>query len=125
MDEAGFERTAPRPPRAAGEGEQAPPTAAAGGSWRTRRSLSRGAGFSDADETAGETDEADSARPSRPAPGDEQAAIDLVRRKLRSMPADLDRTKATRRLVDMLARRGYSSSTAFAVVKAELSQADR
>ncbi|WP_435874057.1 hypothetical protein [Nocardia fluminea] len=58
-------------------------------------------------------------------PGDEQAAIDLVRRKLRAMPADLDRTKATRRLVDMLARRGYSSSTAFAVVKAELSQTDQ
>ncbi|MFD8103339.1 hypothetical protein ACFV24_27760 [Nocardia fluminea] len=61
----------------------------------------------------------------RPTPGDEQAAIDLVRRKLRAMPADLDRTKATRRLVDMLARRGYSSSTAFAVVKAELSQTDQ
>jgi SOS response regulatory protein OraA/RecX len=61
----------------------------------------------------------------RSTPGDEQAAIDLVRRKLRAMPADLDRTKATRRLVDMLARRGYSASTAFAVVKAELSQVDQ
>ncbi|MFD6106545.1 hypothetical protein ACFWFQ_28220 [Nocardia salmonicida] len=40
------------------------------------------------------------------------------------MPADLDRAKATRRLVDMLARRGYSSATAFAVVKAELAAAD-
>ncbi|WP_410871877.1 hypothetical protein [Nocardia sp. A7] len=74
-----------------------------------------------------EPTEPDAARRStgRPTPGDEQAAIDLVRRKLRSMPADLDRTKATRRLVDMLARRGYSPATAFAIVKAELSQAQR
>ncbi|WP_435827050.1 hypothetical protein [Nocardia fluminea] len=86
----------------------------------------------DSGELAGETG-SDTAEPDatagyasrRPAPGDEQAAIDLVRRKLRAMPADLDRTKAARRLVDMLARRGYSSSTAFAVVKAELSQTDR
>ncbi|WP_420811633.1 hypothetical protein [Nocardia mangyaensis] len=61
---------------------------------------------------------------SRPVPGDEQAAIDLVRRKLRSMPADLDRTKAARRLVDLLARRGYSPTLAYAVVKAELAEAD-
>ncbi|MFC6012660.1 hypothetical protein [Nocardia lasii] len=58
-------------------------------------------------------------------PGNEHAAIDLVRRKLRAMPTDLDRAKLTRRLVDMLARRGYSPSTAFAVVKAELADADR
>ncbi|WP_446226493.1 hypothetical protein ACTWPB_26440 [Nocardia sp. IBHARD005] len=102
----------------------------ADGSWQTRRSLSRGAGgtgSADTGEAFSDTAEPDAARRStaRPTPGDEQAAIDLVRRKLRSMPADLDRTKATRRLVDMLARRGYSSSTAFAVVKAELSQVDR
>ncbi|UGT51971.1 hypothetical protein LT345_07240 [Nocardia asteroides] len=41
------------------------------------------------------------------------------------MPADLDRAKATRRLVDLLARRGYSPSVAYAVVKAELADADR
>lgn len=63
--------------------------------------------------------------PRRPVPGDEQAAADLVRRKLRSMPTDLDRAKATRRLVDMLARRGYSASIAYTVVKAELAEADR
>ncbi|MCP2316740.1 regulatory protein [Nocardia amikacinitolerans] len=56
---------------------------------------------------------------------DEQArAIELVRRKLRTLPRDLDRDKAIRRLVGMLARRGYSQSTAFTVVKAELAQAD-
>ncbi|WP_084501668.1 recombination regulator RecX [Nocardia xishanensis] len=56
---------------------------------------------------------------------DEQSrAIELVRRKLRTLPRDLDRDKAIRRLVGMLARRGYSQSTAFTVVKAELAQAD-
>ncbi len=48
-------------------------------------------------------------------------AAELVRRKLNSLPPDLDRDKATRRLVGMLARRGYSQSTAYAVVKEELS----
>ncbi|PWV81193.1 SOS response regulatory protein OraA/RecX [Nocardia neocaledoniensis] len=61
----------------------------------------------------------------RPVPGDEQDAVDLVRRKLRAMPADLGRAKATRRLVDMLARRGYDPSTAYAVVKAELAEQGR
>ncbi len=61
----------------------------------------------------------------RPVPGDERAAADLVRRKIRSLPADLDRAKVTRRLVDMLARRGYSASVAYSVVKAELAEADR
>ncbi|MFC4374683.1 hypothetical protein ACFO5K_11295 [Nocardia halotolerans] len=61
----------------------------------------------------------------RPVPGDEQTAIDLVRRKIRSLPAGLDHAKASRRLVDMLARRGYSPAVAYAVVKAELAEADR
>ncbi|MFE3320759.1 hypothetical protein [Nocardia sp. NPDC059195] len=89
--------------------------------------MSRGAGSADTGETFSDTAESDTARRSagRPTPGDEHDAIDLVRRKLRAMPADLDRAKATRRLVDMLARRGYSSSTAFSVVKAALSQTDR
>ncbi|MFE7801962.1 recombination regulator RecX [Nocardia sp. NPDC057440] len=51
---------------------------------------------------------------------EESRAVELVRRKLRSMPADLDRDKAIRRLVGMLARRGYNQSTAYQVVKAEL-----
>ncbi|WP_084522624.1 recombination regulator RecX [Nocardia inohanensis] len=55
---------------------------------------------------------------------DEHArATDLVRRKLRTLPRDLDREKAIRRLVGMLARRGYNSGTAYAVVKAELAGA--
>ncbi|WKG13318.1 RecX family transcriptional regulator [Nocardia sp. PE-7] len=91
----------------------------------------RTAGDADRAEIAGETSN-DAVEPDaaagytsrRPTPGDEQAAVDLVRRKLRAMPADLDRAKATRRLVDMLARRGYSAATAFAVVKAELAAAD-
>ncbi|MFI6221720.1 hypothetical protein ACIBEH_14285 [Nocardia salmonicida] len=91
----------------------------------------RAAGDADRAEIAGETSN-DAVEPDaaagytsrRPTPGDEQAAVDLVRRKLRAMPADLDRAKATRRLVDMLARRGYSAATAFAVVKAELAATD-
>ncbi|MGF6881264.1 regulatory protein [Nocardia sp. GAS34] len=51
-------------------------------------------------------------------------AADLVRQKLRTLPRDLDRDKATRRLVGMLARRGYDPSTAFAVVSSELAPAD-
>jgi regulatory protein len=49
------------------------------------------------------------------------AARALVRRKLRSLRA-VDVTTATRRLVGMLARKGYSSGLAFAVVREELSR---
>ncbi|WP_431969534.1 recombination regulator RecX [Nocardia sp. bgisy134] len=55
---------------------------------------------------------------------EESRAAELVRRKLRTLPRDLDRDKAIRRLVGMLARRGYRQSTAFTVVKAELAHAD-
>lgn len=48
-----------------------------------------------------------------------ERATELVRRKLRSLPTGLDREKAIRRLVGMLARRGYGHSVAYAVVKAE------
>ena len=48
-----------------------------------------------------------------------EAARRLVRAKLRSVRA-LDRDKAVRRLVGMLARKGHSSSVAFRVVKEEL-----
>ncbi len=51
-------------------------------------------------------------------------ATDLVHRKLRTLPADLDRDKATRRLVGMLARKGYDPSTAYAVVQAAVAEAD-
>lgn len=51
---------------------------------------------------------------------EESRAADLIRRKLRSLPRDLDHDKAIRRLVGMLARRGYSQSTAYRVVKAAL-----
>ncbi|WP_309234457.1 recombination regulator RecX [Nocardia sp. XZ_19_385] len=51
-------------------------------------------------------------------------ATDLVRRKLRTLPANLDREKTIRRLVGMLARRGYPQSVAFTVVKAELAERD-
>ena len=43
----------------------------------------------------------------------------LVRKKLRSM-SGLDEVVATRRLVGMLARKGYPSGTAYAVVREEL-----
>nr|WP_246598738.1 RecX family transcriptional regulator [Nocardia tengchongensis] len=52
-------------------------------------------------------------------------ATELVRSKLRTLPRNLDHTKATQRLVGLLARRGFSASTAYAVVKAELSDAAR
>ncbi len=49
----------------------------------------------------------------------EEAARTLVRRKLRSVRG-LDDVVATRRLVSLLARKGYSASMAFRVVKEEL-----
>ena len=47
------------------------------------------------------------------------AARALVRKKVRSL-RNVDRTVATRRLVGMLARKGYGSGTAFSVVREEL-----
>ncbi len=51
---------------------------------------------------------------------DVEQAAELVRRKVRTLPRDLPRDKATVRLVGMLARRGYRQPTAYAVVKDEL-----
>ena len=48
-----------------------------------------------------------------------QAAHELVRRKLRSMSSLADEVK-TRRLVGMLARKGYGPGLAFEVVRTEL-----
>lgn len=57
-------------------------------------------------------------------PGDEEeAARQLVRKKLRSMRG-LDEQVAARRLVGMLVRKGYSSGLAFAVVRQELGDLD-
>lgn len=59
---------------------------------------------------------------------DERArAAELVRKKLRTMRVGHDRderNRAVRRLVGMLARRGYGQSCAFDVVKTELAAAD-
>lgn len=58
-------------------------------------------------------------------PADELAAArDLVRKKLRSM-RDLEDQVATRRLVGMLARKGYPPGLAFGVVREELAAAGR
>ena len=58
-------------------------------------------------------------------PADEEAAArELVRRKLRTLSRVDDQT-ATRRLVGMLARKGYSSGLAFTVVRDELAAAGR
>jgi regulatory protein len=58
-------------------------------------------------------------------PADEEAAArQLVRRKLRSL-ARVDDQTATRRLVGMLARKGYPSGLAFSVVRDELAAAGR
>jgi regulatory protein len=58
-------------------------------------------------------------------PVDEEAAARaLVRKKLRSL-SRVDEATATRRLVGMLARKGYGSGMSFAVVKDELAAAGR
>ena len=58
-------------------------------------------------------------------PADEEAAARaLVRKKLRTL-SRVDDTTATRRLVGMLARKGYPSGVAFAVVRDELAAAER
>ncbi|WP_036508896.1 regulatory protein RecX [Nocardioides sp. URHA0020] len=58
-------------------------------------------------------------------PADEEAAArSLVRAKLSSV-ARVDDVKATRRLVGMLARKGYGAGLAFAVVNDELAAAGR
>jgi regulatory protein len=49
------------------------------------------------------------------------AAVELVRRKARSLRG-VDRAKATRRLVAMLGRKGYSPGLAYAVVRDELGE---
>jgi regulatory protein len=55
---------------------------------------------------------------------EEEAARVLVRKKLRSL-ARVDDTVATRRLVGMLARKGYGSGLAFAVVRDEMAASGR
>jgi regulatory protein len=55
---------------------------------------------------------------------EEESARALVRRKLGSLTR-FDDTTATRRLVGMLARKGYSSGLAFSVVRDELAAAGR
>ncbi len=54
---------------------------------------------------------------------EESAARDLVRKKLRSLRG-VDRATATRRLVGMLGRKGYSPGLSFAVVRGELGGVD-
>ena len=56
--------------------------------------------------------------------GEEHAARLLVRKKLRSL-GRVDEQTAMRRLVGMLARKGYGSGMAFAVVRDELRSVDR
>jgi regulatory protein len=94
-------------------------SAVGGGKGLARRALAnelRRKGVDD--ETAREAlDEVD--------PADEEAAArELVRRKLRSL-ARFDDQTATRRLVGMLARKGYPSGLAFRVVKDELAVSGR
>ena len=55
---------------------------------------------------------------------EESAARTLVRKKLRTL-SRVDETTATRRLVGMLARKGYPSGLAFSVVRDELGAAGR
>ena len=94
-------------------------SAAGGGKGLARRALAhelRRKGVPD--ETAREAlDELDPEQ-------EEQAARELVRRKLRSLNR-VDDATATRRLVGMLARKGYSAGLAFSVVRTELAAAGR
>jgi regulatory protein len=94
-------------------------SAAGGGKGLARRALAqelRRKGV--ADETSREVlDELDPAE-------EEAAARELVRRKLRTL-ARVDDQTATRRLVGMLARKGYSSGLSFTVVRDELAAAGR
>jgi regulatory protein len=55
---------------------------------------------------------------------EEQAARDLVRKRLRSLRG-VDDTTATRRLAGLLARKGYPAGLAFSVVRDELARAGR
>ena len=55
---------------------------------------------------------------------EEETARALVRKRMRSMQG-VDGDKATRRLVGLLARKGYSPGLAFSVVKDELASAGR
>ncbi|MBA8802988.1 regulatory protein [Nocardioides ginsengisegetis] len=58
-------------------------------------------------------------------PADEESAARvLVRKKLRTL-SRVDDTVATRRLVGLLARKGYPSGLSFAVVREELAASDR
>jgi regulatory protein len=54
---------------------------------------------------------------------EDEAARQLVRKKLRTMHG-VDRATATRRLAGLLARKGYPAGTAFAVVREELGAAE-
>ncbi len=94
-------------------------SAAGGGKGLARRALAhelRRKGVDD--QTAREVlDEVDPA-------AEEAAARELVRRKLRSLTRVDDHT-ATRRLVGMLARKGYGAGVAFPVVREELAAAGR
>jgi regulatory protein len=54
---------------------------------------------------------------------EEQAARELVRKKLRAMRG-VDRATATRRLAGLLARKGYPAGLAFAVVRDELGEVE-
>ncbi|MGA8848022.1 MAG: regulatory protein RecX [Nocardioides sp.] len=55
---------------------------------------------------------------------EEQAARRLVRKKLRTLTR-VDDLVATRRLVSLLARKGYSSGMAYSIVRDELAVAER
>jgi regulatory protein len=92
---------------------------AGGSGGRARRALSQELRRKGVDDEVATTvlDEVDPAL-------EEQAARVLVRKKLRTL-SRVDDVTATRRLVGMLARKGYSSGLAFAVVRGELAQSGR
>ncbi|MFF3567436.1 hypothetical protein ACFYXQ_06600 [Nocardia jiangxiensis] len=114
------------PPGRTSSGDTAPDRAALAG----HRSTADGDYSADHDALPGNADEGVAIADQFPAEHDipdadpDDAAIALIQRKLRSTPRNLDRDKLIRRLVGMLARRGYNQSRAYALVKAELAAAD-
>lgn len=94
------------------------PAGSGGGKGLARRALAqelRRKGVADevAREALDEIDPAD----------EEEAARALVRKRMRSMQG-LDPTRAQRRLVGMLARKGYPPGLSYSVVKDELGEAE-
>ncbi|MFC3435439.1 hypothetical protein [Nocardia seriolae] len=111
------DRFAPDDPFDAPHGTRPDTPAIASRGDRIRPTRGRAASREFGSGTAGSEESAE------PVDDERERAAELVRAKIRSLPGGLDRDKATRRLVGLLARRGFGQSVAYAVVRDELSRA--